>query len=122
MIASEAKHQIEEYLLDRGDWVHAAELCEIFGVEERQLRQVGRVPGLCTGFAISLPGKGFKHVACATTAEYVHFKHAMRRHGIGELRRVKELDKRRKTATQSFKNRVFEKDTGQGILLMTDNH
>lgn len=118
----DVKHHIEDYLLSRGDWVHAAELCEIFGVEERQLRQVGRNPGLCTGFAISLPGKGFKHVACATTAEYVHFKHAMRRHGIGELRRVSKLDEVRSTVTQKLKTGVFEKDTGQGLFVMTDKY
>lgn len=71
--------QIERYLLERRDWVSAAELCERFGISERRLRQMYDRPGLCTAFAISLSKQGFKHVAMATEAEWIHAKNAARR-------------------------------------------
>jgi hypothetical protein len=110
--------QIERYLLGKRCWVPAAELSEQFGVRERQLRGLNGAPGLCTMFAISLPHEGYKHVACATTAEWLHFKHQMRRHGINELIRVRELSSARARVTRTIKTPAvtFEKDTGQAVF------
>ncbi len=112
----ETKALIEQYLLAIGTWVPAQDICDTFHVTERQLRQVGDEEGLCSGFAIS-GDKGFKHVSLATPDEYLRFKHRIRGHGIQELRRVRDLDKRRHEVTRTVRNITFEKDTGQGLLL-----
>lgn len=107
---------IERFLLARGDWVKAAELCARFNVTERQLRQVDNRPGLCTAFAISLSSRGFKHVALATHTEWIHAKHAARREAFARLRRVKEWTTVRSNTTNVLRCGLFEKDTGQGLL------
>lgn len=112
----ESKALIETFLLASGTWVPASEICSIFHVTERQLRQVGTQEGLCSGFAIS-GDRGFKHVSLATTMEWLRFKHRLRKHGIQELVRVRDLDKRRKQVTRSVRNVQYEKDTGQGLLI-----
>ena len=112
----EAKAHIETYLLAIGTWVPAVEICSTFHVTERQLRQVGEEDGLCSGFAIS-GDKGFKHVSLASTMEWLRFKHRLRKHGIQELCRVRDLDKRRQLVTKRVRNVQYEKDTGQGLLL-----
>jgi hypothetical protein len=112
---NETKALIETYLRTIGTWVPAADICATFHVTERQLRQVGEEEGLCSGFAIS-GDKGFKHVSLATTGEWLHFKHRLRKHGIQELCRVRDLDKRRHEVTRTVHNIPFEKDTGQGLL------
>lgn len=120
------KQLIETYLLERGDWVPTAEICETFGVEARQLRQVGSKNGLCTDLAIS-GDKGFKHVANASTSEWLRFKHRLRHHGISELVRVRDLDRLRSQLIRTVKiktpppaakpePRIFERDTGQALL------
>ena len=116
---------VEKYLLDRGDWVSTAELCSAFGLpDDRPLRQIGEMPGLCSGFAIS-GNNGFKHVALATRFEWLHFKHRVRRHGIGELVRVRDLDRRRQNVVRHILRPppnparallIFERDTGQALL------
>jgi len=115
-MSEETKALIETYLVAIGKWVSSKEICEIFHVTERQLRQVGDEPGLCSGFAIS-GDKGFKHVSKATREEWLHFKHRIRRHGIQELCRVRDLDKRRQQVTKQVRDFQFEKDSGQGLLL-----
>lgn len=107
--------QIEAYLLEKADWVHGAELATRFEVTERQLRALDGEPGYCTHCAIGLNG-GYKHVAAATKAEYIEFKHTLRKHGIAELRRVGELEKRRHHVTRTYRAQVFEKDTDQALL------
>jgi len=113
--------QIEQYLLGRRDWVPVAEICARFGCRERELRQLGRDPGLCTRFAISNSRLGLKHVACASTAEYLAAKHAMRRHAISELRRGAAWDRRRRALVRSYTRPAVtvERDTGQLILQLT---
>lgn len=109
--------QIESYLLECRDWVASNEICELFGVTERQFRQVNNQPGLCSSFAIS-GDKGFKHVSCATTSEWLHFKHRLRRHGIGEFIRVRDLGRVRRNVTRTIQRPplVFERDSGQAIM------
>lgn len=116
----ELTQRIEMYLLTVEAWVPADELCSIFKVAERQLRQVGEQPGLCSGFAIS-GDKGFKHVSLASTDEWLRFKHRLRKHGIQELCRVRDLDKRRHDATRTRHGIRFEKDSGQGLLVMEES-
>jgi hypothetical protein len=107
--------QIERHLLSRADWVSAAELCSAFSVDERQFRQDGDLPGLCTGYAISGP-KGFKHVKSATTAEWLSFKHRLRRHGVQELIRVRRLDRARSALKRTITSFVVEADSGQVLM------
>lgn len=108
---------IERFLLERTTWVADREIAERFGIRERRLRALDGVPGLASGFAISSDA-GLKHVACATTEEWLHFKRRIRKHGIGELRRVRDLDRRRTQVTREHRSGGFvcEHDTGQGLL------
>jgi hypothetical protein len=108
---------IERYLLDRRAWVPDQEIATRFGVRERQLRALDGSPGLASAFSISSDA-GLKHVACATTEEWLHFKRRIRKHGIGELRRVRDLDRRRTQVTREHRSGGFvcEHDTGQGLL------
>lgn len=109
------KKNIEQHLLQRGDWVTTQELESLFGITERQLRKKSDDAGLCSDFAIS-GDKGFKHVSVATTAEWLRFKHRLAKHAIAELVRVKALDKKRHAVTRVTKAAVFEKDTPQTLL------
>jgi len=107
--------QIEAFLLERRDWVPSAEICKRFDVTDRRLRQVNGQPGLCSDFAVS-GDRGFKHVALASTREWLHFKHRIRRHGIGELVRIRDLGRRRQTVTRAARSVLFEADSPQAIL------
>jgi len=108
--------QIEQYLLVVSDWVSSDEICVRFGLkDDRPLRQVGSRQGLCSGFAIS-GNDGFKHVSLATTAEWLHFKHRLRKHGIAELIRVRDLGQRRHNSVKAIRAGQFERDTGQGVM------
>jgi hypothetical protein len=118
MMDSELEQRIEAYLLERGDWVSGTEICWRFGIQdERQLRQVGDKPGLCTRFAVS-GDHGFRHVARASTSEWLEFKHRVRKHGIRELARVKRLGTRRQDALRrpAPGGMNVEKDSGQILL------
>jgi hypothetical protein len=110
--------EIERFLLARRDWVSVRELCERFGIRARILRQLGSRSGVLTKCAISHSRMGLKHVACASTAEYLHAKHAMRRHAISELRRGAAWDRRRRQVVRSFSRPAVtvERDTGQLIM------
>lgn len=121
-MSDELRQDIERYLLDLGTWVSADVLCEKFGIDQRRLRGINGSPGLVSEFAISNTSHGYRHIATATTSEWLHFKHAMRRHGINELRRVQELDKCRHQVIRQTRRFMFEKDTGQGILLPACSH
>lgn len=113
---NELAEQIEQYLLTAGGWVSSEDLCRYFGLkDDRPFRQVGDRQGLCSRFAIS-GNKGFKHVSLATTAEWLRFKHRVRKHGISELVRVRDLDKRRHDTTRRYRARKFERDSGQGVM------
>jgi hypothetical protein len=108
---------IENYLLSKKGWVKSSELIEVFDVKERAMRAVGDSPGLCSTFAIS-GDKGFKHIANATTAEWLRFKHRMIKHAISEFTRLRKLSQRRANVTKHQKSTFkYEQDTGQGILL-----
>ena len=109
---------IEEYLLSRRDWVPAGEIVARFGLrDDRPLRAVDDQPGLCSRFAISSE-RGLKHVALASTAEWIRFKHRLRRHGIGELCRVRDLDLRRASCVRACRRppALFERDSRQALF------
>ena len=110
--------QIERYLLAKRDWVSVAEICQVFGCRARALRQLGSDPGLATQYAISHPRMGLKHVANASTAEYLHAKHAMARHAISELRRKAAWDRTRSQLTRTLARPpiILERDTGQLVM------
>jgi len=116
-MSDELRQDIERYLLGVGTWVPAEVLCEKFGIDQRRLRGINGSPGLVSEFAISNTNLGYRHIASATTSEWLHFKHAMRRHGINELRRVADLDKSRHQVIRQTRDFICEKDTGQGLLI-----
>lgn len=114
----ELAQQIEACLLERGTWVSSEEICEQFSLpDDRALRAVGDHPGLCSAFAIS-GNKGFKHVAIAQKSEWLHFKHRLRKHGIRELVRVRDLGRRRARVTKCLRRppMILERDTNQALL------
>ncbi|NCC52822.1 MAG: hypothetical protein EOM20_16625 [Spartobacteria bacterium] len=113
----EIRDHIETYLLEKKGWVKSAELVARFDVKDRALRAVGDSPGLCSTFAIS-GDQGFKHIANATTREWLRFKHRMIKHAIAEFTRLRKLSDRRANVTKHQKSTFqYEQDTGQGILL-----
>lgn len=120
-MCEELKEAIEQYLLSApGDgWVKGSDLAARFYLRsDRVLRKVGDQDGLCSDFAIS-SDKGFKHITRASTREWLAFKHRMRGHAIAEMVRTRNLDKRRAQVIRTVKRPafVFQKDTGQGVLL-----
>jgi hypothetical protein len=113
----ELSPQIESYLLERGDWVKSRELCERFGVTERQLRAVDDRPGLCSRIAIS-GNKGFKHISLATPAEWEEHYARERKHNIMALVNLRAKRRHRMTLTRQVRRPalVFERDTGQILM------
>lgn len=63
----ELQQSIESYLLERRGWVPAADLCERFGIRERQLRQLA-----------DRPGTGPAHATCKTCANRVRVEDSAR--------------------------------------------
>ncbi|MFH0878583.1 MAG: hypothetical protein V2A34_02610 [Lentisphaerota bacterium] len=110
--------RIERYLLSCRGWVKASELERLFDIRERQLRQLGKKPGLVTKFAISLSDKGFKHIALATTTEWIHARNAERRAAIARLRRIKDWTASRSEVTRSILHppMTFERDSNQAVM------
>lgn len=111
--------RIEAYLLERKGWVATEELCLAFGLpDDRALRQAKNKPGLCSRFAIS-GDLGLRHVRTATTGEWLHFKHRLRKHAVSEFIRVRELNIARHNAVSARAPLVIEKDTGQAVMALT---
>ena len=114
-------NQVEQLLIERGDWVSTGEICQKFNVDERQLRAKNDEPGKCTLIAIS-SNKGYKHVAIATTAEWTAHYHRERKHNIMGLVNLRNRRHRREsTAIQKpqFKQQqtpAIQPDTGQFLL------
>jgi len=113
----ELETKIENYLLERREWVPGFELCAQFNVTERQLRQVKGVPGLCTVIAVS-GDKGFKHVALASTKEWLRHKSRIVSHAVGELRRIELQEDKRRDTTVLFRAHAYEKDTNQAVMAL----
>lgn len=109
---------IEQYLLDRRAWVHEDEICERFGISARRIRGLGDRPNLCHGFAISIPGQGYKHISLATPREVIHAKHAVWRHILPRFRALRAWDRARRNVYRQTSRppMTFEKDTGQAVM------
>lgn len=106
---------IEEWLLERADWVAAAEIETAFGVKERELRATDGAPGLCTAFAIS-GNRGYRHVENATNEEFAHFYARERGGGIGRLVRARRLKRRRENVLVPKPSPPPETVAGQYLL------
>ena len=115
---TELAAQIEAHLMTERRWFSSEELCTRFGLplDGRAFRQIGDQEGLCSNFAVS-GNKGFKHVFYATDGEWDRFYNRMRNHGIGELVRTKKLLLKRRSMTTIKPPVVFEKTTGQALLI-----
>jgi len=119
--------RIEQYLLNRAEWVPKEELCEVFNLSsDRPLRGTGNKPGLCTVTAINSE-KGFKHVALASTDEYLKAKNRKRRHAIVELVNLRARDRhrqavRKQLASRKHKPVAIELDTGQCTFGLTTHN
>jgi len=111
---------IEAYLLQRGSWISAQEICARFGLHERQLRQDRGRPGLCSEFAISISQRGLKHVECATTAEFIEAAHGAARHAVAELRRIRGLRRRRHGLFRQIRRPAVIQERDSPQLLMAD--
>lgn len=109
--------QLDTWLRTQPRWVPASEICERFGVTQRDLRRDGHRPGLLDTIAVSStqPGRaGYMHHAHLPTADWLPIKHRMRRHAIGELRRVRAWDRgRRNVLTTTPDDHLIERSTGQ---------
>lgn len=114
---NELSKRIERHLIDVSDWVSSSELCSIFQITERQLRATNTQHGLCSGFAIS-GNSGFKHVTLASKTEWIRFKHRLRKHGIAELVRVRNLGRVRRDVLKDYRSHQYEKDTGQRVMAL----
>lgn len=108
--------EIELWLLAQYGWVSETQICERFGVDERELRNTSRKPGLLSDFAIS-GNRGFKHVRNATIDEWDQFNDRIRHHSICQLRRLKTLRATRTNLLTGKRPFVVEIKTGQGVLL-----
>ncbi|MDD5679563.1 MAG: hypothetical protein PHW60_16460 [Kiritimatiellae bacterium] len=109
--------QIEAYLLERRDWVKSRELCERFGVSDRQLRAIDDRPGLCSRIAIS-GTKGFKHLSLATPKEEQDHYARQRKHSIMQLVNLRINHRLYKRLTRQIQRPaiVFERDSGQLLM------
>ncbi len=108
---------IDAYLLSRGGWVKARELCERFGVNERQLRANDDQPGLCSRIAIS-GNRGFKHIAVATAVEWDEHYGRERKHNIMALVNLRAKRRLRISMTRKLRRPtiIVERDTGQMLM------
>lgn len=108
--------QIEAYLLEQGTWVSTQTICERFDCDQRDLRSVGKVPGLCSRFAVS-GMKGYIHYKFATLKDKLDMKHRRYRHAISQIRGFKMVEKTWLTEQVPAAPFLIEKATGQAILL-----
>jgi hypothetical protein len=87
--------QVENWLFEQGDWVTRDQLCQRFGISERDLRPRGGKPGLLEGCAISRYQGGYIHIDLATPAECNDYINRLRIHGRMEIDRANQLFRRR---------------------------
>lgn len=108
--------QIEAHLLARGGFVSTREICSVFEIPERRLRQDADRPGLLDGFAVSSTREGhsgYIHHHFLPTPEWLAIKHRMRRHAISELRRVRRWDTARQRCLTGRKPALCERHIRQ---------
>lgn len=86
---------IELYLNVRPRWVPVSEICEHFGINERDLRATSRRRPMCARFAISSQTRGssgFKHIAHTTVAERLSYKHRCMRNLVAYARARRDYE------------------------------
>ncbi len=81
--------QIEQFLLDRGDWVPVSEICQRFALPERRLRALGDRDGLLDHCAISDSKRGLIHIGLVNSRDYRSISGRLLRHGVREIRKVR---------------------------------
>lgn len=109
--------EIEALLIERRDWVSAAEICARFGLRERVLRSHDDHPGLCTLIAVS-GNKGYKHVAFASTEEWDRHYARERGHNLTALYHLRRKRARREAVLKQLRSKhiTVEKDTNQIVM------
>jgi hypothetical protein len=107
--------QIEAFLMERGTWVTTQEICGHFGCDPRDLRSVGKVPGLCSRFAVS-GMRGYIHYKFATVKDKLTLKHRKYRHAISQIRSFKMVEKSWQAESLPTTPYHTEKSTGQSLL------
>ena|SRR5205085_12490293 len=113
---NEVAARIEDFLLTRRGWVKAEEICHLFAVKKRALRKLDDKPGLVGDFAISNSKRGYKHIAAASDAEFLHSYRAMRKHAIGEMVHARALRRRRERLLRNTKTPPPMTRDGQALL------
>jgi hypothetical protein len=106
-------------LLAAGGFVPTSQICEVFSLNDRQLRSVGTKAGLLDSFAVSSTKNGqhgFIHQRYLPTDQWLPIKHRLLRHAIAELRKVKRWEQARKQTTTRL-NYKQEVHSGQLLLL-----
>ena len=107
---------IEAFLLQKGGWVSTQAICQHFAIDPRDLRSIGKVPGLCSRFAVS-GMRGYIHYKHATTEEKLKFKHRKYGNAISQIRSFKLVEKAWRAEAVPAIPYAVEKSTGQAILL-----
>lgn len=109
--------RIEAYLIANPRWVSDLELCRVFQINERELRQQGKNPGLASEFSIS-GNLGRKHIDYATSEEWEAYVDRYRPAAIRALQRIKRLRGRRERSLEC-RGVVIDPHTGQYGLPIT---
>jgi hypothetical protein len=114
---ADLKRRIELHLLQAGGWVATSEICSLFGLRKRDLRQAKKRPAPLDQFAVSSTKSGesgYIHHSHLPTTQWLPIKHCRRRHAISELRRVSAWDRARSNIlTRKDGRPVRELHTGQ---------
>jgi hypothetical protein len=110
-IERELQAQIEQFLLEAGDWVPGEVLAARFMINERHFRADGKIPGLVSKIAIFSCG-GLKHLRHSTVKERLACKHRLRKEIISRVRRERWLQE----GTRNCLNGQTELHTGQDVL------
>ncbi len=106
---------IEAYLLDQGGWVATQTICEHFAVDPRDLRSIGKVPGLCSRFAVS-GMRGYIHIRHASIEDKLAMKHRVYKHALSQIRGFKVTERAWQGVTIPAFPYPIEKATGQTLL------
>jgi hypothetical protein len=106
---------VEMWLRTQDRWVSAREICERFGVRERQLRAVSGKPGLLTRCAISHSRLGYKHVRLASEEEFRECDRRERKHCVGQFLSLRSRRAYRRAELTGHRPRT-ERFSGQVLL------
>jgi len=108
------------YLLQAKGWVSAREICEHFGLNERQLRGKHGTPGILAEFAASSTRQGesgYCHHRYLSTKEWLPIKHRIMRHSVSQMRSIRFQDTARHNILSGRRPDLLEIHSGQMLLL-----